>query len=73
LLIEDPAFEKYLHWTPSEVWEYAFSALAAAFVIGVGYLRHSMQHAQGSRKPKRVAKKAPAARRQKTQMKASRR
>jgi YjbE family integral membrane protein len=72
LLIEDPAFERYLHWTPSEVWEYAFSALAAAFVIGVGYLRHTMQHA-ASHKPKRVAKRAAAARRPKTQMKASRR
>jgi len=71
LLIEDPAFEKYLHWAPSEVWEYAISALAAAFVIGVGYLRHQMS--LESHKPKRVAKKAAAARRPKTQMKASRR
>lgn len=75
LLVEDPAFEKYLHWTPSETWQFVVAGLAAAFVIGVGYLRHWMQHSEGSHKPKRVAKKVAAstARRPKTQMKASRR
>lgn len=75
LMVEDPAFEKYLHWAPSELWQFVVAGLAAAFVIGVGYLRHRMQHAEKSHKPKRVAKKAAAsaARRPKTQMKASRR
>jgi YjbE family integral membrane protein len=73
LLIEDPAFEKYLHWEPSETWQYVVAALAAAFVIGVGYLRHRMS-AGSQKKPKQVAKKRPAAasRRQKERATAKR-
>lgn len=78
LLVEDPAFEKYLHWAPSELWQFVVAGLAAAFVLGVGYLRHQMsQPSEKSHKPKQVAKKAPAsaARRvkAKTQLRANRR
>jgi hypothetical protein len=61
--VEDPAFEKYLHWTPSDLWEYVFAAIAAAFVLSVGYIRHQMLHGaeKTEKKPKLAAKRQPAA------------
>ncbi len=63
LMIDDPAFEKYLHWTPSDVWEYVFAAIAAVFVLSVGYIRHQMSHGaeKAEKKPKPAAKRQPAA------------
>jgi YjbE family integral membrane protein len=64
LLVEDPAFEKYLHWTPSEMWEYLFAGVAAAFVLIVGYIRHQMSLAaeeRAEKKPKPAAKRQSVA------------
>jgi len=63
LMVEDPAFEKYLHWTPTDMWEYVFAATAAAFVLSVGYIRHQMLHGaeKAEKKPKPAAKRQPAA------------
>ena len=63
LMVEDPAFEKYLHWTPTDMWEYVFAAIAAAFVLSVGYIRHQMLHGaeKAEKKPKPAAKRQPAA------------
>jgi len=47
LMVEDPAFEKYLGFTPSEPWEYAAGIAAAIFVLAVGYFRHQMASSAG--------------------------
>jgi hypothetical protein len=64
-MVEDPAFEKYLHWTPSAMWEYIFAAIAAAFVLAVGYIRHQMshgaEHEEAQKKPKAAAKSQTSA------------
>jgi YjbE family integral membrane protein len=77
LLIEDPAFEHYLHFTPSEPLQYIVAAAGAAFVLAVGYIRHqmSLQGEKAHKKPKRVAKKQLVSnhRRQKTRVAAKRR
>jgi YjbE family integral membrane protein len=61
LMVEDPAFEKYLNWTPSEIWQFAFGVAAAIFVLAVGYIRHHMAlKAEGAEAPKRAEEKQPA-------------